>query len=300
MTTTTRPFVSVIVPVFNDAGRLRLCLEALDAQTYPKELYEVVVVDNGSDEPPARVVARFARARFSVEPRPGSYAARNRGLALARGDVFAFTDADCLPAPDWVERGVAALFATPNCGFVAGRVEIFFADARRPTAVELYEGLAALAQKTYVEAGRFGATANLFTTRAVVERVGAFDDSVMSGGDVEWGQRVASRGYAVAYADDARVSHPARRTLAELYRRTARVVGGFHELTRAGKCEYISLGRGLLVDSLPPVRAALRLLRGRRPERLSDRLKVAAVMFFAQAAQTVELLRLKAGGRPRR
>jgi hypothetical protein len=51
---------------------------------------------------------------------------------------------------------------------------------------------------------------------------------------------------------------------------------------------------------LPPVRASLKLLRAGPPERFADRLKVVAVMFFVQYAQTLELLRLKAGGRPRR
>ena len=300
-TNTPEPFVSVVVPAFNDGARLALCLEALERQTYPRELYEVVVVDNGSDEPPAPLVARYRQARCCVEPRPGSYAARNRGLSQARGEVVAFTDADCVPAPDWLERGVAALLRRgPRCGLVAGRVEIFFRDPRRPSAVELYEGLTALAQRIYVEQGRFGATANLFTFRAVFERAGPFDGAVKSGGDVEWGQRVASLGYEVVYSDEARVAHPARRTFGHLYRRVARVAGGFHELGRAQRCQYISLGRGFVRDSLPPLRASLRVLRGARPERLADRLKVVGVMFFVQYAQVWELLRLRAGSRPRR
>ena len=296
-----KPFVSVVVPAFNDAARLALCLDALERQTYPKDSYEVVVVDNGSDEPVAPLVARFPSARSCAEPRPGSYAARNKGLQLARGDVLAFTDADCIPAADWIEKGVAALHSSgPARGLVAGRVEVFIEDARRASAVELYESMTALAQKTYVEQGRFGATANLFTFRSVFERAGLFDAALMSGGDVEWGQRVASLGYDIAYSDEARVAHPARRTLGHLYGRVARVMGGFHELARSNRGRYIALGRGFLRDSLPPLRASLSVLRGPRPERLADRLKVVGVMFFVQYAQVWELLRLKAGRPPRR
>src|ERR1044071_6513252 len=103
------PFVSVIVPVWNDSARLDRCLRALEEQTYPGDLYEVVVVDNGSDEPLGPVIERHGRASLVRETKPGSYAARNTGLAHARGEVVAFTDADCLPAPDWIEQGVARL-----------------------------------------------------------------------------------------------------------------------------------------------------------------------------------------------
>jgi glycosyltransferase involved in cell wall biosynthesis len=83
------PFVSVIIPVFNDAEHLRLCLRALAQQTYPSSCYEVIVVDNGSDDLEAiqAVVAGFGQAIAVLEPTPGSYAARNRGIALAQGEI---------------------------------------------------------------------------------------------------------------------------------------------------------------------------------------------------------------------
>ncbi len=189
-----KPFVSVVVPVYNDGARFATCLAALEEQTYPRELFEVVVVDNGSEQTVACVVERFQQARFCVEPHPGSYSARNHGLALSRSEIIAFTDSDCVPAPDWIERGVEILNGAKDCGLVAGRIEGFFDDPRRPTAVELYESVTAHAQKTFVEVGRFGATANLFTRRKVFERVGAFDANIKSGGDVEWGSASIPQG----------------------------------------------------------------------------------------------------------
>src|ERR1041385_8126335 len=102
-------FVSVIIPVWNDPERLTKCLDALRKQTYPAHSYEIIVVDNGSAVPVDRVVASYGHARVVHEQRVGSYAARNSGLKVARGQVIAFTDADCLPAPDWIEKGVAHL-----------------------------------------------------------------------------------------------------------------------------------------------------------------------------------------------
>jgi len=103
MSNTATPFISAIIPVYNDSIRLRTCLQALEEQTYPKGAYEVIVVDNGSDESIEPIVAEFNQAKASYEPHPQSYAARNKGLSLARGGVIAFTDSDCIPAPDWIE-----------------------------------------------------------------------------------------------------------------------------------------------------------------------------------------------------
>lgn len=295
-----QPFVSVIVPVFDDPARLEVCLRALENQTYPKSLYQVIVVDNGSPESVECVVSRFGQARAGFEGRAGSYAARNRGLALAAGEVVAFTDADCIPSPDWIEKGVATLLGAPDCGLVAGRVDLFFADPRRPTAVELYESVAYLQQRKHVETHGFGATANLFTRRSVFERAGLFDDGMKSGGDVEWSQRVSSCGYALVYADDARVAHPARRSLGQLYRRKVRTAGGVRDLKRRKGYSRKRRAWGLLAGLAPPLRAAAEVLSDRRLKGAKEKLKVIAVLLFAHYAQAWETLRLALGGRPRR
>jgi glycosyltransferase involved in cell wall biosynthesis len=294
------PFVSVIVPVYNDPRGLQTCLAALEIQSYPQTAYEVIAVDNGSDEGIAPILSHFRQARGASESRPGSYAARNAGLARARGDIIAFTDADCIPAPDWVEKGVARLLNLPGCGLVAGKVEVFFRDPRRPTAVELYDGLTAFPQRRLVEVSRFGATANVFTFRQVVERVGGFDDRVKSGGDLEWGQRVAAAGYQLVYAEEVRVAHPARRSFGQLYRKVARRVGGAHDLKGLSKSFFPGMDRGLIGDAIPALRRALAVLRDGELTGLSDRLKVAAVTSFVCGVVAWEGLRLKLGGTSRR
>jgi glycosyltransferase involved in cell wall biosynthesis len=290
------PLVSVILPVYNDPERLRKCLATLEAQTYPGDRYEVIVVDNGSDESLEPLTAAFPHVRLTTAGHPGSYAARNRGLALARGEVIAFTDADCLPAHDWIEKGVAALGAEPNCGLVGGKVEVFFRDPQRPTAVELYESITGFLQRDYVEQAQFAATANVFTFRSVVERVGPFEEALKSCGDLEWGQRVYAHGYRIVYADDVRVAHPARSSYGEVYRRARRIIGGMHDLDQRKHCRYIGLGRGFLVDSLPPVRASLRAWADPRLHGLTSKAKVIVVMFFVQYVQVWERIRLGLGG----
>ncbi|MEC4818409.1 MAG: glycosyltransferase family A protein, partial [Scytonema sp. PMC 1069.18] len=226
------PFVSVIIPVFNDASRLKICLEALEKQTYQKSLYEVIVVDNASElqENIAGVVAQFPQAISAYESLPGSYAARNKGLSLATGEVIAFTDADCIPAPDWIEKGVKNLLQVPNCGLVAGQINIFCKNPHQGTPVELYERILSLPQKEFLEKHHYGATANVFTWKSVIEKVGYFDATLKSSGDLEWGQRVHSWGYKQIYAEDTYVAHPARYSFQQLYKRIIRLAGGFYDL----------------------------------------------------------------------
>ena len=76
---------------------------------YPADRFDVVVVDNASTEDVAAAVPADERFTLLVEPRRGSYAARNTGLGVARGEVLAFTDADCRPDPDWLTEAVAEL-----------------------------------------------------------------------------------------------------------------------------------------------------------------------------------------------
>jgi glycosyltransferase involved in cell wall biosynthesis len=286
------PFVSVIVPVWNDAGRLDECLHALEAQTYPGDSYEVVVVDNGSEDAVGPVVARHPRARLVHEWSPGSYAARNAGLIHARGEVVAFTDADCLPASDWMEKGLARLTRGGGRSVVAGRVEIFPRTSRRANAVEQYEMLFALAQREFVRTYGFGATANLFVWKEAFERVGPFLAELKSGGDLEWGRRAAAYGYRVEYAEESRVRHPARASLSQLYSKMVRVAGGLHDLRRIRGRAYLEFDRGLLWELLPPLKAVARTLRAPSLPRRRDRVKVCAVMVFVRYVQAFERLRL--------
>lgn len=121
--------VSVIVPAFEAAHLIRECLRALDAQTLPPADFEVIVVDDGSADGTAEVAARYAedaRARIRVVRLPenrGPAAARNAGIEVAAGQVLGFTDADCIPAPDWLEQGLARLDGPDAPAGVEGRTD---------------------------------------------------------------------------------------------------------------------------------------------------------------------------------
>ena len=285
-------FVSVIIPVFNDPEHLKICLTALETQTYPQDCYEEIVVDNGSDESLENIVKQFPQAKLAYCNNPGSYAARNHGISLAKGEILAFTDSDCIPASDWLTMGVKRLVATANCGLVAGKIEIFFKNSDRPRAIELYDSVTFFNQKQYIEEEKYGATANIFSEKLVFERVGLFNSQLKSGGDREWGQRVFAQGYSLVYADEARVAHPARYSFGQMYHKVARVRGAGYEQARATQPLLIYL-LTTLSHLKPPFRSTRRKLHQLSQEdRLKNTLQVIQVLgvifamhylgFFAQ------------------
>lgn len=296
------PFISVIIPVFNDAIRLRLCLAALESQTYPQSRYEVIVVDNGSDQDQdvQGVVGLFQQAQLAEEHSPGSYAARNKGISVAKGTVIAFTDADCIPVNNWLEKGVHHLTTTPNCGMVVGRIEIFFEDVNRPTSIELYQSVTAFPQEQHLKQFHGGATANVMTYRRVIEQVGGFDSRLKSFGDFEWGQRVFFVGYQQLYADDVCVKHPARGSWPQLKKRTLRASGGVYDYFMNKQTSWAQknkmFARLIFDDLVPPINFAISTFRNPEVPGICQKLQISLTLLLVRYISAWEKMRLRFGG----
>lgn len=280
----------MIVPVHDDRERLERCLDALEAQTWPRERLEVIVVDNGSVPPLGADLECRPNVTLLRETTPGSYAARNTGLARAGGDVLAFTDSDCVPLPTWVEEGVKALAPYPAGALVGGRVEVFAARPDRPTSVELYEKALAFRQRRNIEEEGFAVTANVFTRRAVFDRVGLFDAGLRSGGDREWGRRVYAAGLPLVYAGSAVVLHPARATLGELRAKMTRIAGGHHRLARR-KSRWRRLAEWPRIVA-PPVASLRELWKSAELNGAAERVRAAGMAIAVKYVWAAERLRL--------
>lgn len=118
-TATDRPAVSVIIPAYNEQTFLGRCLDSLARQSYPADRIEVVVLDNGSTDATPEI-ARSRGVRLEIDPVSRVGGLRNRGAALATGEVLAFLDADCVAPPDWIASAVDALDSDPSLGAVGG------------------------------------------------------------------------------------------------------------------------------------------------------------------------------------
>jgi cellulose synthase/poly-beta-1,6-N-acetylglucosamine synthase-like glycosyltransferase len=240
----------VIIPTYHDWERLELCLKAMSLQTYPSERIEVLVVNNDpADPPPTNLV--LTNVKIIDELSPGSYAARNKGLASCSGDILAFTDSDCIPDSRWIQNAVDLLLA--GAERIAGKIELFYRSERLSPA-EIYEKKFAFPQQRYANRG-FAATANLVTWKTCFAKVGAFNADLMSGGDYEWGNRASELGLSVVYASSVVVRHPARDSLKSLLQKRRRVLGGAHSISIVPRTSLAGL---LLRGFLPPLRGVCR------------------------------------------
>jgi cellulose synthase/poly-beta-1,6-N-acetylglucosamine synthase-like glycosyltransferase len=295
------PFVSVILPFWGpNVTQVSECATAVMQQTLPHDRFELIVIDNHRTPLPELATALPPGCILLHEPQPGSYSARNRGLREARGEIVAFTDSDCLPAPDWLRTGVNALLDNPDLGFVGGEIELTWLG-ERPNIVEIYDLCLGLNQAEYIDRGRFCATANLFTRMSVLEKVGRFDDTVFSGGDRMWGERAVALGFRCSYMADAVVLHPARATMPDLLSRTRRVAAADFKRIRSsgtsGMRQFISRSRDEIAL------AAARLLRIAQRRREFGFLPTCGALGIASLVILVkglECIRLMFGGRAHR
>lgn len=287
------PTISVIVPAWNAEGSIGRLLDALAAQSAAANRFETILVDNGSTDATCEIVRSYPVVRLLSEPQPGSYRARNRGVNAARGTFLLFTDADCLPAEDWVETALAFTRRSGPFGIVAGAVEFIPPGAGDPTGAERFENLFSLRQESNVRAGHC-VTANWLCRKDELIELGGFDADMLSGGDVECSRRYVARGFPLTYAGSLIVRHPARAGLEALIAKTRRVAGGQWQMRQSA-------------GPLTFVRELHRVLRGytqrlaivwRQPGGTSLRVRTTGVCSALALVELGEIVRLAFGARP--
>jgi glycosyltransferase involved in cell wall biosynthesis len=199
--------ISVIIPCFNNERYLTRCLGALRAQTYPRDRYETILIDNNSTDRSLEVARGFPEVAVLQEPRQGSYAARNLGVRHARGGILVFTDSDCEPRPDWLAETAAAL-AAPGAILTLGSRR----NARESFAIRMLadydDEKAAYVCSQSDPRLYFGYTNNLAVRREAFERCGPFLET-MRGADSIFVHRVlaAYGAGSVRHAPAAEVRH---------------------------------------------------------------------------------------------
>ncbi len=264
------PEISVIVPHLNQPGLLRTLLESLFAQDFDMARAEVIVVDNGSREPPAAVVADFPGVVLAEERTPGPGPARNLGVALSRAPVLAFTDGDCRVERDWLAAILRHFAADPDLAVLGGDMRLTLADPGDPTAVEAYECVYAFPQTLYIFKKGYSVTANMAVRRSVFDAVGPFAGIGVSE-DRDWGQRARAMGFVTAWRPDVVVHHPARRTMDELLDKCDRNVSldfTTEAVGLAGKAKWTAKALAL---GLSPLAEIPRIARSDRVAGFRDR-----------------------------
>jgi GT2 family glycosyltransferase len=211
------PAVSVVVPTYNRAVSLGRLLGHLANCELPAGGAEIVVVDDGSSDDTAEVVARSPiDVVFIRQANAGAAAARNKGWRAARGAVIAFVDDDCVPSPTWLVDLVEALDREPGWAAVGGAIEPLV-DGMVARFVQAERLVGHGADERGV---RYLVTANAAFRRTALEAVGGFDEDfpAAAGEDTDLGFRLAAAGMALGTTASALVLHDHRTSIRGLYR----------------------------------------------------------------------------------
>jgi glycosyltransferase involved in cell wall biosynthesis len=226
------PFVSVVVIVLNRAKKIGACLDSLVRQTYPKDRFEIVVVDNGSTDGTVEIVKSYP-VRLIHEPVRGYSPARNSGVRAARGEMVAFTDSDCMAAPDWIVELVKP-FADPKVGVVGGSVQTY---SEEPTMVENFIESAGFVGPPQCDMNGifpFIITANAAYRRKTLVEAGLFNTSLPSCEDVDMSRTVqVMLGQRAQLVPTAIVYHWHRQDVAALVKMMRR--NGYGEMIMASR-----------------------------------------------------------------
>ncbi|MDL0135132.1 glycosyltransferase [Halobacterium salinarum] len=221
--------ISVIIPVFNDPEGIRDTLQSLIDQSGSPN-YEIIVVDNDSTDSTPDVIAEFEEKYpslvfgYSETDIQSSYAARNTGIDRASGEILAFIDADVTVENMWVAN-ICKKFQSSNVDYLGCNVDIYIPDGE-DTIWARYDAAMGLPVEHYLETKQFAPTCALAIRREIIEEVGEFDQTLISGGDKEFGTRVHHKGFSMEYAADIVIQHPARTTLDAHLKKAVRIGEG--------------------------------------------------------------------------
>jgi glycosyltransferase involved in cell wall biosynthesis len=201
----TEPLISVVVPTYRRSANLPRLVASLEAQTLGRDHFEVIIVDNGSDDDTPAVLADLAAAAvidlrpLRIEVNRGPAPARNLGWHTARAPLVAFTDDDCVPRPDWLAQAVSSARATPDLAVLQGAV-------LRPQGPHLSTPNTVY-RETLVPSPYFEGC-NLVFPRSVLERTGGFDESFgFSGEDTAAGWSAIETGGRWLFDETCAVTH---------------------------------------------------------------------------------------------
>ena len=211
------PLVSIVIPTYNRPLQLTKCLTALTASTYPKNRFEVIVIDDGSPDSLEDTVSMFRELleiKLIVQQNAGPAYARNKGVEQALGRFIAFTDDDCETSPEWLQNMVNRLTEEPEClygGWTVNHLENnICATASQSLISYIYE---------YYNADKKNATFftsnNLAMSKKMFKKMGGFDTKYMlsAGEDRDFCDRWHQNGYKMALIKDAVVYHSHQMTL---------------------------------------------------------------------------------------
>ena len=277
------PFISIVIPTYNRPDKLAECLESLTKLEYPRDSYEVIVVDDGSKMSLESVVENFnnqIEITLLKQPNAGPATARNTGAKQAKGEFLAFTDDDCKPAPDWLNKIAACFAKKPDCLIGGKTINILSENPFSTASQELINYLYSYYNRD-PEQATFFASNNIAISKQRFHEIGGFDTTYprAAAEDREFCDRWLQYGNQMIYVPEVNVYHAHKLTLSSYWKQHffyGRGAFCFHQVRakrahREIKVEPISFYLNLLKYPLSQPKVKLKLL-------------LSALLFISQVA----------------
>ena len=234
--------ISIIIPVFNGLEYLDSFIgsyiEMIERESI---LHEVIIVDNTStDNFKSRLLVVIAEKKlsnwhyFSYVEKQSSYAARNYGVSVSKGNILGFVDIDCVFTSNWLVE--VNKYQEEKALYVAGNVKLY-SQYMKPNIFEAYDFTASFQLERYKKK-KVGITANLIVPKDVCVKVGGFDE-VMSGGDIAFCQKCQAYHFTYIFDSNLLVTHPARKSYADIVQKMKRVSIGQAKYIKSKKSAYV-------------------------------------------------------------
>ncbi len=242
---TYQPFVTILVPVKNVARYIRPVLEALINQTYPADLFEILILDNYSNDGTIDIVNSFADSRVKliqsgIDSPPMKY---NRIIPKVKGEVIGFVDGDAIVDKYWLERVIKPL-ADPGVAGASGVIKTWNKNKLIPRSIgyELQDRYERMPREI-----RRVATMHVVYKKSILLEVEGFNEKLKTGYDCEIGYKINDAGYKIIFLPDAIVYHHHRDNLRAYFKQQ-------FEYGQYGIIRYldeVKIARG---DQLTPLR----------------------------------------------
>lgn len=213
---------SIIICGYNEAQYLDACFESCLNQQYSKEEYEIIFIDNASSDDTASIVSKYPEIRTAVELRRGPSEARNKGISMARGDIFLFLDADAELAPTYLTNCEQVFNSDVKIGAVTGKVLPSVS-----TWISNYQGVAILENYPRFNQRkdmRACPSCNLAARKDVIRKTGGFVEGIISptginrsGEDKELCERIRNEGFRIVYDPSISIRHDNAQTFRKIF-----------------------------------------------------------------------------------
>jgi len=212
--------ISVIVPTHNNSQELMSLLPLLCDQNSSEFDYEIIIVNNLSTDSTKAVCGKFPVKYVEENTIQSSYAARNKGISISKGEVYVFIDSDCTPTLNWLNNLVQCMKIN-NADMVGGSV-VFYEDK---SISGIYDSITNIQMRETILNRNAALTANLLITKETIYDAGLFDSQAISGGDITTTYLATQKGHKLVYCDNAIVYHPTR-SFYQLFKKALRTSTG--------------------------------------------------------------------------